>query len=100
MTNTNDSVRANIGMLLRDHPAGTTADLLDYTVAYWDGHEIMGMHLSADAPGQLDEDFEFSDEFLAHISEAIDDWIKQPRYTFRPQLLEWLKDAPPFDACV
>ena len=87
-------------MLLRDQPVGRTADLLDYTVAYWDGHQVVGMHLCADETGPLDEEFELTDDFLAQIPDALADWIQNPHYTFHPELIEWLKDAPPYDACV
>jgi len=100
MLENNDKIRRHIGMLLRDQPEGTTADLLDYTVAYFDGHRVLGLYLSADVPGQFDEDFELTDEFLDQIPEAVEEWLEHPRYTFRPELVEWLKDSPPFDACV
>lgn len=99
MFESHDKFRSHLTMLLRDHPPGTTADLLERTVAYWDGHQVMGLSLSADARG-FDEDFELTDEFLDKIWEAIADWVAYPKYTYRPELLEWLKDAPPFDACV
>jgi DNA-binding SARP family transcriptional activator len=60
----------------------------------------MGMHLRADETGPLDEDFELTDEFLDQIPDAMVDWIQHPRYTFRPELIEWLKDTPPYDAYV
>jgi hypothetical protein len=72
-------IRRHIAMLLRDQPAGTTADLLDYTVAYLDGNQLTGLYLSADVPGQLDENFERSEEFDEKNAEAIQEWRKRPR---------------------
>lgn len=89
--------RANVGMLLRDHPPGTTADIAEYCVLYWDGDELAGAHLSADQPGTVDEPFD-ADDVLPEIAEAVDDWLRSPVFTFRPSLLEWLKDAPPRDS--
>ena len=96
MFENNDEVRGHIRMLLRDHPAGTTADLLDYTVAYFNGHEVMGLHLGADKPGQIDEDFKLTNEFLDQIPEAVEGWLSHPTYTLRPELLKRLKDMPSF----
>ncbi len=96
MFDTHDQFRQHLAMLLRDQPLGTSADLLDQTVAFWDGHRVVGIYLSADPPG-LDEEFELTDEFLDQIPEPIADWLVHPKYTFRPELLEWLKDAPPVE---
>ena len=94
-----DIFRSHLAMMLREHPPGTSADLTDQTVAFWDGHRVLGMYLCADEPG-LDEEFELSDEFLGDISDLVDSWLAKPTFTFRPELLEWLKDAPPFNASV
>jgi len=99
MFENSEKIRRHIGMLLRDQPPGTTADLSDYTVAYFDGHHVMGLYLSADAPG-FDEEFELTDEFLDQIPEVVAAWLNQPTYTLRPELMELLKDAPPYDAGV
>jgi hypothetical protein len=90
---------ADIGMLLRDHPLGTTADVTDYCVLYWDGDQLAGAYLSADDPGEPDEPFDI-EEVLPEIPENIEDWFKAPTFTFRPTIVEWLKDAPPRDSSV
>ncbi|MGF6297949.1 hypothetical protein OKW43_008468 [Paraburkholderia sp. WC7.3g] len=41
---------ANISMLLRDRPPGTTADLTGDSVLYWDGGRLNGATLSNDDP--------------------------------------------------
>jgi len=94
MSKTNDKIRSHIAMLLRDHPVGTTADLLDYSVAYWDGCRVVGVHLCANRHGQIEEDFDVSDAFLNYIPEAVDEWLNAPHYTLRPALLERLKGIP------
>jgi hypothetical protein len=85
---------ADIGMLLRDHPPGTTADIAEYCVVYWDGDRLIGAHLSTDHPGEPDEPFDV-DEVLPEIPECIEEWLKAPKYTFRPTIVEWMKDSPP-----
>jgi hypothetical protein len=88
---------SNISMLLRDHPPGTTADIAEYCVLYWDGDRLAGAHLSVDQPGEPDEPFDV-DEVLPEIPEAVEDWLKAPAFTLRPTILTWLKDAPPHEA--
>lgn len=95
----NDELRkqcADIGMLLRDHPPGTTADIAEYCVLYWDGDQLAGAFLSTDQPGEPDEAFDV-DDVLPDVAENVEDWLKAPTFTFRPTILEWLKDAPPRD---
>jgi hypothetical protein len=88
---------ADIGMLLRDMPPGTTADIMDCSVVYWDGDEITGAHLSPDRPGEVDEPFDV-DEVLPEVPETVEAWLSAPSFSFRPSLLEWLKDSPPREA--
>ncbi|MBB5510637.1 hypothetical protein [Paraburkholderia atlantica] len=90
---------ADIAMLLRDHSPGTTADIAEYCVLFWDGDRLVGAHLSSDEPGVVDEPFDI-DDVLPDIPEAIADWLASPTFTFRPSLLEWLKDAPPRESGV
>jgi hypothetical protein len=47
------SVEPELVTLLRDRPLGTNAELNKYTVAYWDGHEVRGIHLHHDNNGRL-----------------------------------------------
>ncbi|WP_250523480.1 MULTISPECIES: hypothetical protein [unclassified Caballeronia] len=78
---------------------GTTADIAEYCVLYWDGDELAGAHLSADQPATVDEPFDL-DGVLPEIADAVDDWLKSPVFTFRPSVLDWLKDAPPRDSAI
>ena len=99
---THDKFRRHLAALLRVYPLGTTADLLDDSVAFWDGHRVQGLYLSAGERGVDDpiEEFELTDEFLNQVPNAIADWIVTRKYSFRPSLLEWLKESPSFDASV
>jgi hypothetical protein len=97
-TNEYINFMAQLRMFLRDLPKGTSADLTDYSVAYWDGHQVIGAFLSADKPGGLDEEFEVDQYFCDQISECIADWMAAPVFSFRPELLTWLTESPPFEA--
>jgi hypothetical protein len=88
---------ANIAMLLRDRPPGTTANITGEAVLYWDGGRLYGAHLSADEPRVVAEPFELED-VLPDVRDAVADWLARPRFTFRASLLEWLEDAPPGNA--
>jgi hypothetical protein len=84
----------NIGMLLRDRRRGTTADITDDCVLYWDAGQLNGAHLSAEKPGAVVDPFRLED-VLPDIREAVSHWLIHPRFTFRPSLLEWLQDPSP-----
>lgn len=92
------SFMAQLRMLLRDLPQGTSADLTDHSVAYWNGNRIVGLYLCADKPGGLDEEFEVDEYFCDQIAENIADWTTRPVFSFRPELLDWLKESPPHEA--
>jgi hypothetical protein len=92
------SFQSELTTLLRDRPPGTTADLNKYTVAYWDGHEVRGIHLHHDNSGPLGGDFDFDERTFNQLHADLVAWMDAPRYTVRPELVNWLKNAPPFDA--
>jgi hypothetical protein len=91
------SVQSELATLLRYRPLGTTADLKEYTVAYWDGYEVRGIHLRHDKSGRLDGDFDFDERTFNQLHADLVAWMAAPRYTLRPELVNWLKNAPPFD---
>lgn len=64
---------------------------------FWDGQRLIGAHLSADDPGELDEPFDVEEVFPA-IEENVADWFANPRFTRRPNLLRWQQDAPPSES--
>ena len=92
------SIQPALITLLRHRPPGTTADLNKQTVAYWDGREVRGIHLRHDQSGRLDEDFDFDERTLNQLHADLVAWMAAPRYTVRPELAVWLKDATPFNA--
>lgn len=93
------AAQSDLAMLLRDQPRATTADLTDAFVVYWDGDQLAGAFLSADEPGSLEGPADV-DEILEQIPENLADWFASPSYTWRPELLDWLMDAPPIDSGV
>ena len=92
------SGQPELATLLRDRPLRTTADLNKYTVAYWDGHDVRGIHLHRDNSGQLGGDFVFDEHTFNQLHADLVAWMAAPRYTVRPELVDRLKNTPPFDA--
>lgn len=74
-----ESVQVGLTLPLRGRPLGTTADLNNYTVAYWNGHEVIGIHLSHDDSGRLDEHFEFNERACNHLHVDLVAWMAAPR---------------------
>jgi hypothetical protein len=93
-----DETVSDLGMLLRDTPPCTTADVTDYAVVYLSEGELRGVFLSADEADGLDEPFAVDACFLGQVNEILQDWFEHPRFTHRPALGVWSLDAPPVDA--
>ena len=90
------SIQPALSTLLRNRPLGTTADINEQTVAYWDGHEVRGIHLrhdESDKSGRLDGDFDLDERTLNQLYADLVAWMAAPRYTVRAELVDWLKDA-------
>ncbi|MDB5789512.1 hypothetical protein [Caballeronia mineralivorans] len=88
------SVQIEFATLLRRRPLGTTADINKYTVAYWDGHEVRGIHLHRDNSARLAGDFDLDERTFNQMHADLVAWMAAPHYTVRPELAHWLKGAP------
>jgi len=86
-----------IGMLLRDLPRGTVAELTDFAVAYWDGRRVVYAYLRDDRPDQIEEEFDPSDCVWLDLRPEFAAWLAAPRFSVRDEVMNWLKDTPPFD---
>jgi len=81
---------ADIGMLLRDRPPGTTADISSEAALYLDAGKLQGASLSDDEPDGVGLPVELED-FLPAARTAIAQWLAHPAFSYRPSLLEWLE---------
>lgn len=88
------SFYSQLAMLLRDLPAGTTADLTDWAKAYWNGHRVVGLFLREGDSGKLDEDFELNENAWEDWHDDLVVWLAAPRFSACAELKQWLKDAP------
>ena len=85
-------------MLLRDQPRGMTADLSDFAVAFWNGHQVVYGFLRDDGSGLLDEEFDLADYVWEEWALTLTAWCSMPTFTARAEVLDWLKDTPPHDS--
>lgn len=76
--------KATLAMLLRDMPAGTTADFADVAVAYWDGTCVAGFYLRDG--GRLDEEFDFDENAWENWRDELSAWLAAPRFSERDEL--------------
>jgi hypothetical protein len=88
-----DRVKSGFAALLRDRPRGTTADLSEQSVIYWDRDRAMGVHLCADPLG-FDGRFDLDHDFCGDAHEHLAHWFADPHYSLRPELGAWLDDSP------
>jgi hypothetical protein len=93
-----EDFKSHVAMLLHDLPIGTTADLTDFAVAYWGGRQIVYAFLSEDRGGEIDEEFDLDDYHWAEFEDKFSAWAAEPKFSERREVLEWIKDAPPFEA--
>jgi hypothetical protein len=88
---THESVDARLADLLSVKPRGTTADLTDFAVAYWDGARVRYLFLHEDGRGGLDDEFELTDYELDQWHDEIAAWLADPRFTENhAELVRWL----------
>jgi len=83
--------RAQLGLMTRGRPHGTTADLDDRTLAYWNGHGVMGVRVCYDDDGAvLFEEFQFGEHECLRLHQTLVEWMAAPRYTIRVEIIESL----------
>jgi hypothetical protein len=86
-----DAIDAQLASLLRDQPPGTTANLTNFAVAYWDGQRVVYVFLDEHDDAELDEEFDLTDYLLEQWEADFAAWFAEPHYSVRPELLRWLK---------
>jgi hypothetical protein len=95
-----EAFQSQLGMLLRDLPPGMVAELSDFALAYWNGHEVVYCFLNDDKHRQIDEEFDINDYVWEEWAPVFAAWCAAPTFSKRPEVLNWLKDAPPYDVGV
>ena len=77
---------------LKERPRGTTADITEHTVIFWNGREAVGVHLIADRPG-FEKIFDLDHHFLGDAHEHLTHWFEAPKFSERPDLVAWLDEG-------
>lgn len=95
---TQDEFVSQLSMMLRDVPSGTTADLNDCMVVYWNGYAVVFGFLCERGSGEVDEEFDLNDYQWEEWRADFEKWVATPVFSVRPEVLQWLKDAPPNEA--
>ena len=93
-----DDFKSQVAAVLRDAPRCTTADLTDFAVAFWNGRDVVYAYLRDDLSGALDEEFNLSDNEWEQWHDDLVAWIGRPLFSVRPEVNDWIKDAPPNEA--
>ncbi|RFU49624.1 hypothetical protein [Paraburkholderia sp. DHOC27] len=81
---TRDEFESKLAMILQDVAFGTTADLTDEAVAYWDGHRIVYATLAEDG-GRVDREFDLGARWPEWRA-WLEAWMSEPTFSVRPEL--------------
>ena len=81
-----------LGMFLQDVAMGTSADLTDRVVAYWDGRRVVYANLREDDSGQIENEFSPADHW-SQWRDWFTDWIAEPTFSVRPEIHDWISAA-------
>ncbi|MFL9913261.1 hypothetical protein [Paraburkholderia sp. RL17-337-BIB-A] len=90
-----ENFKSHLSMLLRDQPIGTTADLSDFAIAWWNGHSVTYAFLLDAESGRIEEEFDLDDYGWKHWEPDFAAWVEAPKFSARDEVLRWRKDAPP-----
>jgi hypothetical protein len=71
-------------------PPGTTADLTDCIVAYWNGKSVAYAFLCGDGSGKVDEDFDLDDYVWAEWHPSFAEWLAKPTFSVRTEVRDWV----------
>jgi hypothetical protein len=92
------SLQPELATLLRRLPLGTTADINARTLAFCDGQEVRGFRLRPEGGG-LGADFVVDERTFNELHSEIVAWMAAPRYSMRPQLVDWLTGVQTRQRC-
>ena len=98
MAMTREEFEQKVGSILRDHGSGVTADLTDELLAYWNGHGVAYVQVCEPPPDTSYEEFVMDDAQWRNWRSWLEAWIEAPMFSVRPEVHNWLSEAPPADA--
>jgi hypothetical protein len=71
--------------ILQDIAPGTTADLTDRAVAYWNGQRLVYAYLRDDDSGRIGQPFELEPHWR-EWRDWLNEWMMEPVFSVRPEL--------------
>ena len=98
MTMSREQFEYQLAVLLRHHGAGTTADLTDELVAYWNGSGLSFALLRETPTGSIHEEFCMDDAHWGGWRSWLEAWIDSPMFSVRPEIRDWVSKKPFTDA--
>jgi hypothetical protein len=85
VTMTRDEFESKLAMILQDVAFGTTADLTQGAVAYWNGQHIVYAMLREDDSGLIDREFDLAAQWSTW-REWLEAWMRRPTFSVRPEV--------------
>lgn len=82
---TRDEFESKLAMILQDVAFGTTADLTDRAVAYWNGQHVVYATLRDDDSGRIDREFDLAAQWPAWRG-WLEAWMSEPTFSVRSEL--------------
>jgi hypothetical protein len=89
-----EDFKSHLSMLLRDQPIGTTADLSDFAVAWWNGHRVTYAFLLNVESGRIEEEFDLDDYGWKRWEADFAAWVETPKFSAKDEVLRRLTNAP------
>jgi hypothetical protein len=83
-----------LALILQDIALGTTADLTDRAVAYWNGQRVVYAFLQDDDSGRIADEFVLADHWK-EWREWLAEWMMEPVFSVRPELQDDVLPTPP-----
>jgi hypothetical protein len=92
---TRDDFENKLAMILQDVAYGTTADLTDRAVAYWNGRRLVYATLRDDGSGLTGKEFDLGAQWPEWRA-WLEAWMNEPTFSVRPELRPLYEaEAPP-----
>src|SRR4051812_49005671 len=90
---TRELFQRDLSSMLRQRSAGTIALLSDCLAAYWNGHAVVYAFLCEQVSDSVNE--ESDDDYVwEEWQPALEAWLANPVFKFRPEVVQWLGEAP------
>ncbi|MFP3558906.1 hypothetical protein SB861_50930 [Paraburkholderia sp. SIMBA_049] len=80
-----------LGMLLRNMPPGTAADIGDGCIAWRSGEQVAFAWLRDNDRGNIDCEFQLDEQIWRDHGETFSSWIRNPQYCEEEAVRQWIR---------